>query len=484
MRQARHAALAALAAAAFATSALADPNDLLVTRDARGWLGTYSTNRFDAGTSNAFFTALGVNGRSCGTCHVHGQGESLTPEHARRVALQNSADPLFNPVDGSDCPPTSPVQAADARQSSLLLRLGLIRVQRAIPASAEYSLAGATNPKRCQIPPGDAAIGGQLFLFRRPLPSANLVFLSSVMWDARETTQPITTIAGPAGLGPLVADLSGQANAATLTHGQAQQPITGTPAVADIVAFEQGVYTAQQTLGLVDLTASNGGPRQLARTIAPGFFIGQNDTFAANFSRRIFSLYAAWEPQAGSVTTGLRAAIGRGEKLFNERTFTIANVAGLNSASGDVLYNPSDPLADTPITGTCGTCHNTPNVGNHSTPLAINIGVTLAVPTDNNGRPIVGILDVRALPVYTLSANRGGATVQVTDPGRALITGRWTDIGKTKGPVLRGLAARPPFFHNGSAPDLLTVVRFYDARFNMGLSEQEMADLATFLAAL
>jgi hypothetical protein len=35
-----------------------------------------------------------------------------------------------------------------------------------------------------------------------------------------------------------------------------------------------------------------------------------------------------------------------------------------------------------------------------------------------------------------------GKTVQTTDPGRSLITGRWNDIGKMKGPILRGLAAR------------------------------------------
>ena len=484
MRQAQPAALAAIAAAAFSMASPAQSADTLVTRNALGRLGTFSTNQFDAGATNGFFAALGTNGRTCGTCHVHGQAESFTPAHARSVALRNGNDPLFAPADGSDCAPTSPTQPADARKSSLVLRYGLIRVQRAIPATADFSLSSASNPKNCQIPPGDAAIDGHLYLFRRPLPSANLPFLSTVMWDGRETVQAITTATGLKRLGPLLSDLSGQANSATLDHAQATQPITGTPAQRDMVTFEVGIYTAQQTLGLLDLTAGNGGARHLAHVTAPGFFIGQNDTFASDFTSRVFTLYSAWEPGNGTVSTGLRAAIGRGEKLFNERKFTIANVAGLNSASSDPLYNAADPLANQPITGTCGTCHNTPNVGNHSSPLAINIGVSMAVPTDNNGRSIAGILDVRSLPVYTLSASRSAATVRVTDPARALITGKWTDIGKTKGPVLRGLAARPPYFHNGSAPDLLTAVKFYNARFNMGLTSAEMADLATFLAAL
>ena len=74
--------------------------------------------------------------------------------------------------------------------------------------------------------------------------------------------------------------------------------------------------------------------------------------------------------------------------------------------------------------------------------------------------------------------------VSTTDPGRAMITGRWTDIGKFKGPVLRALAARPPYFHNGSADTLEQVVDFYDTRFHMGLTAQEKADLVAFLRAL
>ncbi len=72
----------------------------------------------------------------------------------------------------------------------------------------------------------------------------------------------------------------------------------------------------------------------------------------------------------------------------------------------------------------------------------------------------------------------------VTDPGKAMLSGKWTDIGKTKGPMLRGLAGRAPYFHNGSAKDLTTVVKFYDARFNIGFTPQQVSDLVAFLSAL
>jgi cytochrome c peroxidase len=88
------------------------------------------------------------------------------------------------------------------------------------------------------------------------------------------------------------------------------------------------------------------------------------------------------------------------------------------------------------------------------------------------------------MPLYTLRNKATGETVQTTDPGRALITGKWRDVARFKGPILRGLAARPPYFHNGLAADLAEVVDFHDTRFAMGMTAQERADLVAFLRAL
>jgi len=86
--------------------------------------------------------------------------------------------------------------------------------------------------------------------------------------------------------------------------------------------------------------------------------------------------------------------------------------------------------------------------------------------------------------LYTLRNKQTFATIQTTDPGRAMITGSWKDIGKSKGPILRALATRAPYFHNGSAGDLDAVVDFYDQRFGIGLTEEEKADLIAFLRTL
>jgi cytochrome c peroxidase len=53
-----------------------------------------------------------------------------------------------------------------------------------------------------------------------------------------------------------------------------------------------------------------------------------------------------------------------------------------------------------------------------------------------------------------------------------------------KGPILRGLASRAPYFHNGSADSLTDVMEFYDKRFNIGFTAQEKKDLIAFLNSL
>jgi cytochrome c peroxidase len=90
----------------------------------------------------------------------------------------------------------------------------------------------------------------------------------------------------------------------------------------------------------------------------------------------------------------------------------------------------------------------------------------------------------RGRPLYTLQNTGTGETQQTTDPGLAMITGKWDDVGKFKVPVLRGLAARAPYFHNGDAVSLTSVVVFYNDRFHIGLSSADIFDLTNFLASL
>ena len=74
-----------------------------------------------------------------------------------------------------------------------------------------------------------------------------------------------------------------------------------------------------------------------------------------------------------------------------------------------------------------------------------------------------------------------GPVVVTNDPGLAMITGLCADIGRFTVPQLRGLAARAPYFSDGSAATLLDVVTFYNNRFQIQLFNQDMEDLVAFL---
>jgi hypothetical protein len=245
-----------------------------------------------------------------------------------------------------------------------------------------------------------------------------------------------------------------------------------------IVKFEGGLFTAQiHDDAAAELTAAGatGGPTALATSVTK-FFIGINDPLGSNptgaaFSPVIFHLYDAWgNLPGGGGTVAARSAIARGQQLFNSVPINITGVDGLN----DVLNRST-------ISGFCGTCHDTPDAGNHSVKAPLNIGIA------NAGTGSPPGLDISGLPVFTLWCTSGplaGKTFQVTDIGRAMISGKCADIGKVKGPVLRGLAARAPYFHNGSAVTLSDVVEFYNQRFGIGLTAQQKADLVAFLNAL
>jgi hypothetical protein len=214
---------------------------------------------------------------------------------------------------------------------------------------------------------------------------------------------------------------------------------------------------------------------------------GQVTPGDGKFTSNIFDIYNKWlqidegdhyEHNAG------RRAIARGEQLFNTLQIPITGVAGINDdvAAGGLVAG-GVPL----LQGTCGTCHDTPNVGNHSFPTPLNIGT--GDPSPSNPSVNLGGLDVSFLPEITVCKTdaTGSPTNNcktTTDLGQALVDGRFDHVGKIKGPILRGLAARAPFFHNGSATTLMDAVNFYDTRFNLHLSQQDKDDLVAFLRTL
>lgn len=431
-----------------------DPN-LQNFPDSSGAVRTVSTTG-SVDTSNPFFQSLGTNGRACISCHQPADAWTVTPPHIQaRFVESQGLDPIFRPVDGANCPSADvSTERARRRAYSMLLNKGLIRISLAVPANAQFQVTQVSDAFDCP-----ETTTQQLAMFRRPLPSTNLGFLSTVMWDGRENVpgQSITL------------DLMQQSKDATTGHAQAINAPTDLQA-AQMVAFELALFTAQShDHGAGDLNAdgAQGGPQALS---TQPFHIGINDSFGGDpsgtpFNPDVFTIYQNWADPSARRHEESREAIARGEKLFNTLVIPITGVAGIN----DALNTPV-------LMGTCTTCHDTPNSGNHSLSVPLNIGIT--------DFPALAPLDTTGLPVYTLVCKATGQQFHVTDPGRAMISGKCADIGKTKGPILRGLSARAPYFHNGSAATLRDVVEFYNVRFNLGLSERQKNDLEAFLKAL
>ncbi len=463
--------------------ALEGTSRLSIFPNPTGYLGTFSTTG-SIEPQNPFLQSLGTNGRTCKTCHMPNDAWSVTPQDIQeRFLATNGTDPIFRPVDGSVCPNAPGVNNLPPSHTaySLLLSKGLIRISIAIPSNAQFTVKVISDPYGCAITT-DSTGQEYLSMYRRPLPATNLGFLSTVMFDGRETIDPLNNPSTYQS--NLTFDLEHQAMDAALTHAQA---VASPPQeqLQQIVSFETSTYTAQQfdfAAGDLGAAGASGGPTLLSMTpYYPGINdpLGGNPTGAA-FNPDAFSIFTPWQNLMTRDERSLaRESIARGEVLFNTAPVTIQDVKGLN-----------DTLGITTIMGTCTTCHDTPNVGDHSLPLPLDIGIS-DVPANSSDpvAPALAELNPPRTPVFQLTCTTqlgapSNLVVETTDPGRAMITGHCADIGKFKGPVLRGLAGRAPYFQNGSADSLDQVVRFYNQRFSMGLTESDMADLAAFLRTL
>jgi cytochrome c peroxidase len=424
----------------------------------------------DTTSDNPFFRSMGTNGRTCASCHVPRENWSITPAGVRkRFDDTDGLDPIFRLNDGANSP-NADVSSTKARRAaySMLLAKGLIRVGIGIPADGEIELVSVDDPYHY-------ASATELSLFRRPLPTTNVAFLTATMWDGRESTPLADALRGPQ---DLHGDLGTQSNSATVGHAQGL-PLPASMR-AEIARFELGLFTAQADTRFAGSLSEDGATGGVAALSTQLNYFGINDVLrgdsrtGVSFDPEAMTSFTAWSTATGA-RSGARQAIARGQALFNTKPILITGVRGVN----DALGIPT-------LTGTCTTCHDAPNVGNHSVRLPLDLGLTDAArrsadmplytlckrQIDDSGRSIAGTCDPAV------------ANIQTTDPGRALVTGRWKDVATFKGPILRGLSGRAPYFHNGSAATLAEVVEFYDSRFAIGLSAPEKADLTAFLGAL
>jgi cytochrome c peroxidase len=472
------------------------PNGILFPNP-NGASQTYSASGGGIDLTGPFFQNMGTNGRTCGTCHEPNDGMSVSAADInRRFFLTQGTDPIFRTVDGSNCDHNIDVSTLQGRAAaySLLRTRGLIRIFLAVPANANYQVTNVSNPYGCNET-------NTISQYRRPLPATNVRFLSAVMFDGRESTPATGTTKITYSNYPnsLISDLEHQSLDATIIHAQGDGTRPTPAEQQQIVNFEMALNTAQSVdyrAGFLNAYGADGGPSAL---VTQPYFISMNSSINflvpqleqpgglvtpgdGEFSPAIFNLYDAW---ANLPAQDPRAAIARGQTLFNSLPINITGVAGINddiSAGGLVAGGiPS-------LTGTCGTCHDTPNVGNHSFPTPLDIGT--GDPNPPNASTNLGGLDISYLPSITVCLTDPETSLPTntckttTDLGQALIDGNFDHVGKIKGPILRGLSARAPYFHNGSARTLLDVVHFYETRFGLTLTRQQESDLVAFLRSL
>jgi len=333
---------------------------------------------------------------------------------------------LFHPIDAADCPDLPGVTAPFPDLRFLLTRSQLftrgnfrIGINGPNPLGKKdgsyTTFDGNTNPQwvltvpydpyGCEKDPIYGLPANLVSVYRRPLNSANVVFLiqdpgyyqdtfpvfpleerQDIMWDAREV------------------DLAHQFVDATEFHGQTTVP-PDQLAIQQGILFQSGLFTAQsydnvagdltggdgsgalggpfnlyvsissrlgsfelfprapvQQLACVDFTSaiaplpdsglSGPAPGAVGQLVCPGEpAIGLPPL--PLFVTQLYSAFAG--PTTTNAKKAKRESIARGEALFNGKTlqFNVFNVTGLN-----------DVLGANPTAGSCSLCHNNTNAVN------------------------------------------------------------------------------------------------------------------------
>jgi hypothetical protein len=482
-----------------------------------GRLGIVNTSGAIETKGHPLFEPLGENGRACVTCHQPADGMSLSAATVQlRWEATQGKDPLFAAIDGSNCPHLPQQEKAS---HSLLLERGLIRIFLPWPPKdsqgkaidPEFTLEVVEDPTGCNTHPqyGVKSATPMVSVYRRPRVMANMKYVisggglfnikdGSLMSKDPETGRPVSM--------QLMADarqptLKTQAVEAAITHLQFNGALSDAQLKA-INTFQNQIYLAQISHRKAGDLVGNGATGLGPQAMVDGSF-GLGD----NFATPVFGKFDAWRTaQAGETKEQqeFRASVARGSDVFLVRPFWIRDVTHLNTVG---LGNP--------IKRTCATCHNSRMVGMDLAPGWMDLGTTNmpwartanniasvrspwshafdehAEHEGSNHEPARPKDHTKDLPLFKLTCKDSalphpflGRVIYTQDPGRGLINGRCRDIGAITMQQMRGLAARAPYFSNGSARTLEELVEYYDQRFNVQYSEQEKRDLVNFLSVL
>src|SRR5207245_4334022 len=209
----------------------------------------------------------------------------------QRFLQTQGHDPIFRTNDGSNCNHSIDVSTLAGRSAaySLLRTRALIRIAIAVPANADYQVVSVNNPYGCNE-------SDVISMYRRPLPSTNLRFLSAVMFDGRESSAATGTTKILYSNYPtsLLNDLAHQSLDATNGHAQGDGTRPTPAEQQQIVNFEMALFTAQTIgnyAGRLDGHGATGGPGPLV-----------NQPFFISINSSVNPLVPALETPGGLVT--------------------------------------------------------------------------------------------------------------------------------------------------------------------------------------
>jgi hypothetical protein len=474
--------------------------ELAPYRNTLGSVGVLNADGAVVTAGHPFFEPIGQNGRACVTCHQPASGMSLSVDMIRRRWEDTQGkDPLFAAVDGMNCPHLPP---EDPRSHSLLLDRGLFRIflpwpPRAADGSSiepEFTLEVVRDPTGCNTHPvyGLHSEHPMVSVYRRPRPVANLRYVTHQGFGVfafigknglPASRDPDTGL--PSGMN-LLADarqptLKTQAIEAAVTHLQFDGKLDD-ERLGRITEFERQIYVAQiRSNAAGDLMEAGGPPGLGVRNLAAG----RDGLLGNNITNFVIPLGETWkqlpkvEDAAADARNRQRESIARGHDVFMFRTFWIRDAMHLNTVG---LGNPAKR--------TCATCHGMHMLGMDVANGWMDIGTT-NLPWAREEPLNPWNARKPELPLFKVTCKESvpphpflGRVIYTQDPGRALISGKCNDVGTIVMQQLRGLAARAPYFSNGSAGSLREMVDFYDRRFNIGFTDQEREDLHNFQGTL
>jgi len=468
--------------------------------NALGLFGLVNTEGTVDTAGHPFFEPIGSNGRACVTCHQPADAMSVSVATIRRRwGETNGQDPLFAAIDGKNCPH---LPQGERASHSLLLDRGLFRIflpwpPRAPDGSAiepEFDIEVVRDPTGCNTHPeyGLTSEHPHISVYRRPRPAMNLRYVVAADFGITpfigkgNMATPRDPATGKLANLNMMADareytLAMQAQSAASSHLELAGRLTSVQ-LAAIESFERQLYGAQIfSFGAGPLDEPDGPPALGPMAMANG----RDGTLGNNVTNYVFPLGDSWKDLPAAEDESLqernefRASVQRGHDVFFFRTFWIQDSMHLNSVG---LGNP--------IKRTCSTCHGMHMTGMDVVNGWMDLGTT-NLPWAKEQPVSPWATKSAEMPLFRLTCRKDlpphpflGRVIYTQDPGRALITGRCDDIGAIVMQQFRGLAARAPYFSNGSAADLRELVDFYDRRYNIQYSEQEKRDLVNFLSVL